>query len=251
MPVPVNGLEQHYGVEPGEYFEHHEVNQKDRQADFLISQAESLIAKNGKLLDVGSGRGEVLRAAKMSGWEATGIELSARFADEAAKHSGVEVLRRPLEDCGFASESFDVVILSAVLEHLYNPSEVIFEIARILRPGGALYLDVPNEAGFYFKIGNFYEQLCGRDWVVNLSPTFSPFHVFGFTPRSLRALLAKHGFEVRKWRVYPGTSCLSANGGLVGCLELQASRVVTALSRIGEQGTYMETWAVKKRPGAP
>lgn len=246
MPIPVNGLEQHYGVDPAEYFEHHEVEQKDLAAEALVSQAESLIGGRGRLLDVGAGRGEVLRAAKIAGWETSGIELSATFADYASSHSGVEVLRKPLEDCGFPDASFDVVILSAVLEHLYNPNEVLAEISRILRPGGALFLDVPNETGLYFHIGNLYQRLRGRDWVVNLAPTFSPFHVFGFTPKSLRALLAKHGFEVRRWYVYPGTSFVAARGGLVGWLEQQASRLVTALSRIGDLGTYIETWAVKK-----
>ena len=47
------------------------------------------------------------------------------------RDSGAEVLKKPLEDCGFAAHSFDVVQLSAVLEHLYNPDEVISGIARI------------------------------------------------------------------------------------------------------------------------
>jgi SAM-dependent methyltransferase len=245
MPMPVNGLEQHYGVEPGEYFEHHDLEQKDLGGNVLVLEAESLIGAKGRLLDIGAGRGEVLRAAKMAGWEAIGIELSPNFANYAAEHSGVEVLRKPLEECRFADDSFDAVLLAAVLEHLYNPNEVLCEIARILRPGGVLFLDVPNEAGLYFGVGNFYERLRGRDWVVNLAPTFSPFHVFGFTPKSLRALLSKHGFEVRKWHVYPGKSLVPAHGGLAGRVEQLASKIVHTLSKIGNLGTYIETWAVK------
>ena len=37
-----------------------------------------------------------------------------------------------------------------------------------------------------------------------------------------------------------------SRGGLLGRLESQASRVVTAISNLGEMGTYIETWAVKK-----
>ena len=245
MPIPVKGLEQHYAVDPGEYFEHHDLDQKVLAGKDLVSQAESLIGKRGRLLDIGAGRGEVLGAAKIAGWKSTGIELSPTFADYASEHSGAEVLRKPLEDCGFPDGSFDVVILSAVLEHLYNPNEVVSEIARILRCGGALFLDVPNEAGLYFRVGNLYEKLRRRDWVVNLAPTFSPFHVFGFTPKSLRALLSKHGFEVRRWHVYPGESLVPAHGGLAGHFEQFASKLVTALSRIDDLGTYIETWAIK------
>src|SRR2546429_8070800 len=64
MPVPVKGLEQHYGVDPMEYFEHHHVDQKDTAGKGLVTQAESLIGSKGRLLDIGAGRGELLRAAK-------------------------------------------------------------------------------------------------------------------------------------------------------------------------------------------
>jgi 2-polyprenyl-3-methyl-5-hydroxy-6-metoxy-1,4-benzoquinol methylase len=245
MPIPMNGLEQHYNLEPGTYFEHHDVAQKDLAGNSLVAAAESVLGKKGRLLDVGAGRGEVLRAASLAGWEAIGVELSPAFADYAMQHSGVEILRRPLEECDFGDGSIDVVILAAVLEHLYEPSAVLAEISRILRPGGALFLDVPNEAGLYFRLGNLYQKLRGRDWVVNLAPTFSPFHVFGFTPKSLKKLLAKHGFKVRRWHVYPGESLVVANKGLVGRLEQSASKLVTAMSKFCSLGTYIEVWAVK------
>ena len=120
------------------------------------------------------------------------------------------------------------------------------KISQILKPGGLLYLDVPNEQGLYFSVGNAYNKLRGRDWCVNLAPTFSPFHVSGFGPKSLKALLAKHGLEPKVWTVYPGTSMVSSHGGFVGVLEKLASRIVTKASNVGEMGTYIETWAVKK-----
>ena len=109
-----------------------------------------------------------------------------------------------------------------------------------------LYLDVPNEMGLFFRVGNFYQRLRGRRWSVNLSPTFPPFHIFGFSPRSLRTLLNKHGFELKVWTVYGGKSMVPSRGGMLGHLESQASKVVTAISNLGEMGTYIETWAVKK-----
>lgn len=245
MPVPIHGMEQHYTVDPMEYFEHHEVAAKDSTGKYLLNQAESLAGSKGRLLDVGAGRGEFLRAAKLASWDAVGIELSPTFADYASEHSGAEILRRPLQDCDFPSNSFTVVLLSAVLEHLYNPDETISEIARILRPGGALFLDVPNEAGLYFRLGNLYQKLRGRNWVVNLAPTFPPFHVFGFTPKALRMLLSKHGLEVRNWNVYAGQSLVPPHGGLIGRFEQYAARLVTRVSQRGELGAYIETWAVK------
>jgi SAM-dependent methyltransferase len=246
MPVPVEGLDQHYALAPDDYFKEHDTNEKSGNALALLREAESIIGRKGNLLDIGSGRGELLRAACLEGWQAVGIEPSSTFAEHAARYSGAPVKREPIEQCGFAKSSFDVVILAAVLEHLYDPNETIREISRVLRPGGALYLDVPNETGLYFRAGNLYQKLKRRDWVVNLAPTFSPFHLFGFNSRSLRALLSKHGLETKTWRVYGGKSHVPARQGLAGLVEQQAAKAVTLVSGLGSLGTYIETWAVKR-----
>jgi SAM-dependent methyltransferase len=245
MPVPANGLEQHYATDPAQFFQHHDPTQKGVLAGSWLEKAESIIGGKGRVLDVGAGRGELLRTAIERGWTAVGVEPSASFADHAERHSGASIYRCPLDECGFADESFDAVFLTAVLEHLYDPNAVVREIARILRRGGALYVDVPNEDGLYCHLGNFYQRLRGRDWVINVSPTWEPFHVFGFGPASLRALLRKHGLEVRDWRVYGGRSVLPSMAGVAGAIESAASRMVTAVSNLGELGTYIETWAVK------
>jgi 2-polyprenyl-3-methyl-5-hydroxy-6-metoxy-1,4-benzoquinol methylase len=245
MPVPIHGLEQHYGVDSAEYFQHHDCDTKTAYAHFFLKEAVALCGKKGRLLDIGAGRGEFLRAAVDDGWEAVGIEPSPQFAKYASQHSGVAVIPKPIEQCHFEAGTFDVILLSGVLEHLYHPDDTIREIARVLRKGGALFLDVPNEAGLYFRSGNFYEHLRGRNWVVNLAPTFPPYHVFGFTPRSLRSLLAKHGLTPAKWRVYGGHAMVPASGGLMGSLEQGAARAVTALSKFGSLGTYIETWAIR------
>lgn len=246
MPVPAGGLGQHYGMDADEYFEGHDVNDKLESAAELVRQAEKLLGRKGKLLDVGTGRGEVVAAAQDAGWAVEGVEPSTTFADHTEKLTGAKIWREAIEDSKIPDEEFDVVILAAVLEHLYNPDAVVAKIARVLKPGGLLFLDVPNEAGLFFRVGNLYQKMRGRDWCVNLSPTFSPFHIFGFSPRSLRRMLAKHGLEPKVWKVYAGTSMVPSDGGLRARIESAAGRMVTAVSNLGEMGTYIETWAVKK-----
>jgi SAM-dependent methyltransferase len=241
MPVPLD-LNQHYD-EPDEYFVHHDTEQKNIRSEWILNCAEAFISR-GRLLDIGAGRGETLRAARDLSWDAVGIEPSTKFARHAREYSGAEVYES-LEG-RFPSESFDFVVLAGVLEHLYNPDETIREISRILKPGGVLFLDAPNESGLYFHLGNLYLKLRGRDWVVNLAPTFSPFHVFGFSPSSLRKLLSKHDLRIVQSRVYGGESYVP-NAGLLGFVEQQCARAVSALSNYGNLGTYLEAWAVKER----
>ena len=245
MPLPVGGIEQHYALEPGDYFRNHEETGKVASAKQMLREAARLAGGTGRLLDIGAGRGELLAAARALGWEAVGIEPSPTFAEHAAKFSGAEVRPDPVERCNFPADSFDAVILSAVLEHLYNPDETIREVARILRRGGVLFVDVPNETGLYFRAGNLYQKLRRRGWSVNLAPTFEPFHVFGFSPRSLGALLSKHGLEIRVRHVYAGRAVLPRKPGVFGALEHLMAHAVTAVSNVGSLGTYVEVWAVK------
>lgn len=240
MPVPAS-LGQHYDLPPEDYFSAHGGDSKSRSMQVLIEQAEQL-SSGRTLLDVGSGRGELVEIAQSRGWNVTAIEPSATFA-KRIRQKGIDVIEKPVEECNLPAHSFDVVVLAAVLEHLYHPAMTIESISSVLRPGGILFVDVPNEGGLYFRLGNLYEFLRRRRSTVNLAPTFAPYHVVGFTPVSLRKLLGKYGLEPVTWRVYGGISCLPRRAGVVGLLESIAVKVVTFASRAGEMGTYMETWA--------
>jgi SAM-dependent methyltransferase len=246
MPVPVDGLQQHYSVDADEYFEYHKSDRRMEVGNMLVEEAEQMLGKKGKLLDIGTGRGEIVLCAKERGWKVAGVEPSEPFAEYTEKVTGIEIRRETLENCGFADEEFDVVILSAVLEHLYNPDEVVAEISRITRRGGLFFLDVPNERGLFFKVGNLYQKIRGTGWSVNLSPTFTPYHIFGFSPKSVKMLLAKHGFGIKKMGVYGGISLVPGGDGIRSKIEARAAKAITALSNYGNLGTYIIGWAIKK-----
>jgi SAM-dependent methyltransferase len=245
MPMPTDGLDQHYAVSPEDYFCNHDPSDRLAYAALLMLQLQELHIPKGTLLDIGAGRGELLRVARENGWAAMGIETSPTFADYAARYSGADIWQTPLDKCSFEANSFDAIVLGAVLEHLYNPDETIKEIARILKPGGALFVDVPNEQGLYFILGNFYQKFRRRNWVVNLAPTFPPYHIFGFGPKSLRKLLAKHGLQPAIWYVFSVRSLLSRRSGLMGFAEQEAAKLVTRLTKNNKYGEYIATWALK------
>lgn len=246
MPVPIGGIRQHYELPPEDYFEHFTTEVKNASALALLNQAQALVGQSGRLVDIGSGRGELLRAAREAGWQVTGIEPSVSFAEHARQYSGAQVLTEPIEKCDLPAGKFDIAVLSGVLEHLLNPDETIRTIAGTLRSGGALYLDVPNEQGLYFRTGNFYHRSRRRRWVVNLSPTWPPFHVFGFSPKSLRKLLAKHSFDVAHLACYSDDSYVPASATLIGKLERRAANVVTSLSKFGGMGSFIDCWAIRR-----
>jgi len=244
MPIP-RSLGLHYDLPAADYFFARDEESKTRSAQRLLEKAERF-SQRRTLLDVGSGTGEVAALAKSRGWTAVAIEPSAAFAAKI-REKGVEVLESQIETVDLMPDSFDVAILAAVLEHLYHPARAIEAVARALRPDGIVFLDVPNERGLYFRVGNMYEALRRTKSTVNLSPTFAPYHVFGFSPVSLRKLLAEYGLQPFHWHVYAGASLLPTRAGIVGRCESFAAKLVTHVSRFGELGTYIEVWARKNR----
>jgi 2-polyprenyl-3-methyl-5-hydroxy-6-metoxy-1,4-benzoquinol methylase len=164
-----------------------------------------MLGRTGRLLEVGCGRGELLRGAANAGWNVGGIEMTETFARVADERFGVPVEVSPAETAATLREGWDVVVLAAVLEHVYDPITLLRRVHDGLRPGGLLFIDVPNECSFYTRVGNLYFRLKRRNWAINLSPTFAPFHVVGFCPKSLRWALGRTGLvpiqlELTGWK---------------------------------------------------
>jgi SAM-dependent methyltransferase len=139
----------------------------------------------GRLLDVGTAIGLFLDLARQRGWSGIGTEFGARALAYARDELGLEVYDRPLAELGLEPASFDVVTLNSVLEHVNHPLELLAEVGEVLRPGGALYLIVPNVDSLACRV--LHERAAtfdGRN------------HLIYFSPATLRDALARSGFEV-------------------------------------------------------
>jgi SAM-dependent methyltransferase len=135
------------------------------------------------VLDAGAGRGRFVAAARAAGYDARGIEPSARGAGAAAA-IGAPVEQVSIEDAAMAPRSLDAVTLWHVLEHLDDPHRALSLIASWLRPGGALLVGVPNLSSWQARAG-------GEHWF-HLDV---PRHRVHFTPPGLNAILRSTGFE--------------------------------------------------------
>ena len=157
------------------------LNLFDRQRLALV---RALGAPPGRLLDAGAGRGRFVAAARLAGYQASGIEPSARGADAAAA-LGVPVRRASIEEAVVDASSLDVVTLWHVLEHLDEPGGALGRVRSWLRPGGGLVVGVPN-------LESLQARIAGDRWY-HLDV---PRHRVHFTPAGLHQLLRAHGFTV-------------------------------------------------------
>jgi SAM-dependent methyltransferase len=245
MPFPVRGLADLYGEE--DYFDGHDLVSKKRAGLAMLERFERRLGRRGRYLDVGCGRGEFLWAARQRGWECEGVDPSPAFLEWGRRHLGVEGRFGTLDEVQFPDAFFDAVTMGGVVEHLFNPYEVLREVWRVLRPGGLLWFDAPNEDGLFMRLGNLYVKGLHRDWVVVLAPTFPPYHVQGFNRRSLGRLLGRAGFELLDLKVWGALWPLTGRPSLGKRFAFWAGKLVNWIGNRCGAGTYMEAWA--RKPG--
>lgn len=137
----------------------------------------------GRVLDVGCGKGFLLDAFRRRGWSAEGIELSEQSARNAREVLGLEVHVGAVEALGLPAGRYDAVVMWHVLEHVTDPAATLAEVHRLLRPGGAFLVSVPNFGS--------PEARATRDGWFHLDV---PRHLVHFTPESLRRALRAAGF---------------------------------------------------------
>jgi len=226
-----------YGeVVADEYFAQHDYEQRIEHGRRLAQQAERFLGRKGRLLELGCGRGELLVGASLAGWSARGVEMTEAYVRQAP---GIEIEIAPLETCRSLEQSYDVVLLAAILEHLYDPLSCLRRCAAALAPGGLVFIDVPNECGIWVPLGRLYNRLRGRHWSVNLSPTFPPFHVVGFCPRSLRRALERAGFDTLLCR----TERWQLPAGRVSGVERLLSSAILSVGQALGSGMGITCWA--------
>lgn len=157
----------------------------------------------GRLLEVGSAYGWLLKHARERGWKAQGVELSAEGVAHA-RSLGLEVSHGDLHSAHLPDAAFDLVYMGDVLEHVPDCRATLVEVRRVLTPGGHLYLRGPITTHSLARtIGLAIYGACGRV-LVEHGP---PYHLWEFRPRPLARMLEASGLEVvemRQSKIPPG-----------------------------------------------
>ncbi|RIH84528.1 Ubiquinone biosynthesis O-methyltransferase [Calidithermus terrae] len=174
------------------------------------------LQKGGRLLDVGCGSGDFMARMRDLGWQVAGVEPDPTAA-QLAQQRGLEVHQGTLEEAGLAEESFDVVTLNHVIEHLPDPISVLQTCRRLLREGGKIVIATPNSR----SLGSRYFGQAWLDW----DP---PRHLYLFTRYSLGECVHRSGLcplEVRTvahsaWWRFVTSKLIRQNSALPGGLPI-------------------------------
>jgi SAM-dependent methyltransferase len=206
----------------------------------------------GRWLDIGYGEGAILTVASRHGWRCHGTELAPAVL-ERGRAQGWVVSATTTDAALFPPQGFDVVTLIETLEHVPEPRSFLADAARLLRPGGLLFLTTPNA-------GSLNRRLLGPAWSVVCPPE----HLTLWTARALRVACGSLGFAVERLRreglnpveilarvrkaegppVHRNEAALALNTALSGSPARRAVKVTAnaALSLLG-LGDTLKLWA--------
>ena len=155
------------------------------------------------VLDIGSGMGTFLYAAKPFYKDAVGLDVSVKMAEFVEKQLGVNVFITQLENFEY-DKKFSLIHMSHVLEHVPNPVEWLQKSKSLLEKKGVLVINVPNK----FSLDRLFQHFLYRIKIKKQfssgwkDPARTPDHLFEPTIPSMKFLLKKTGYRILEYYTY-------------------------------------------------
>lgn len=155
-----------------------------------LSNKRKLIEKmtghaTGNLLDIGAGTGAFASYMAQNGWRVTGLEPDAEARKIAAEVHRIQLL--PIDELfRLPAQQYDAITLWHVLEHVHDLSGYMKQLKSLLKPGGMLFIAVPNYTSYDAQRYKDY-------WAAYDVPR----HLYHFSPRSMKKLLEVNGLKLK------------------------------------------------------
>ncbi len=188
-----------------------------KRLHFILDAITKHAGQKGKVLDVGCGNGVITRFMGEHGFDVLGIDVSEKTIAKASALNTLPNVRfevKSAEQLVADGAVYDAVICSEVLEHLNNPSLLLTELHKAIKPNGILVVTVPNgmgprevmvtkpvirmqrKKGFTWRATNRLKRLLGYSGTTTQSSADDLQHVQFFTLKDLSTLAHKNGFQI-------------------------------------------------------
>ena len=183
----------------------------------------------GRILDIGCGDGSYMDWMRKNGWDVIGCEPDPKAAHIAKTRLGLNVINAAFEDLKYPPNSFDAITLNHVIEHVYDPKDVIIRCFELLKFNGKLAIITPN-------ISSFGHNVYKSSWF-NLDP---PRHIVIFSPETLCSVLKECKFTIQmagtstwsaRWS-FGNSSCIRINGRVINDSSVLKNMYVDRIKRL-------------------
>ncbi|MBC7850643.1 MAG: methyltransferase domain-containing protein [Chitinophagaceae bacterium] len=154
-------------------------------------------------LDIGSGMGTFLYAAKPHFQEVLGLDVSEQMGSFVTKQLGVPVHITQFDDFNY-SRKFSLIHMSHVLEHVPNPNEWVQKAKSMLEKDGILVINIPNKRSISFRMQHLFVRLGIKKQFSNTwtDTSRTPDHLFEPTIPAMKYLVEKNGFDIIEYFTY-------------------------------------------------
>jgi SAM-dependent methyltransferase len=159
--------------------------------------------KRTAVLDIGSGMGTFLVAAKPYYQTAVGLDVSEQMASFVERQLGVKVFLEQFENFQF-EKKFSLIHMSHVIEHIPDPKRWLDKAKEMLEPGGILVINVPNKFSISFRMQHLFYKLKLKKQFSDAwaDDTRTPDHLFEPTVRSMKKFLENNNFKILDYFTY-------------------------------------------------
>ena len=159
--------------------------------------AERCTLRDAAVLDVGCGGGLLSEALAQAGARVTALDLAPNLLKVARLHgleSGIQVDYREMAVERLAEESpgsFDAITCMEMLEHVPQPASIIDACARLLKPGGRLFVSTLNRTPAAFALA-----IVGAEYIARVLPKGTHQYRDFIKPSELASWLRTSGLEL-------------------------------------------------------
>jgi SAM-dependent methyltransferase len=160
------------------------------------------LRRGGNLLDVGCATGAFFESFAPGKWHFFGVDISPVGLETARKKYHAEVFCGTLREAQFPSGFFDLVTVMDCLYYFPDPHLELAEIWRILKNDGLLAVEIPGLGAYRLNEKGLLCRLLHGKWVRGFLST--PARTYFFSPRAIRLMLNRVGFQVVNMSIYRG-----------------------------------------------
>jgi 2-polyprenyl-3-methyl-5-hydroxy-6-metoxy-1,4-benzoquinol methylase len=142
------------------------------------------LKRGSRILEVGPGTGFLMDRLSKAGYQLHGVDISLAVAQNIVRRRGLSITVDSLESHAqvVGAHSYDAIVMRHVLEHCTDPFQTLCTAFGVLRPGGILYVAVPNMDAW---------EACFAGW-----SGYERYHVHYFNRASLRIVARRAGFDI-------------------------------------------------------
>ncbi len=182
------------------YFEY-EINNEETFFGLMLKTLDDIHLKtrnefkldgSSGFLDIGCATGLLLSHMETLGWKGFGVELCPSSAEYGKNVRNLDIFNGTLDEAGYSDNQFSVVHSSHLIEHLTDPAAYIYEVYRILKPGGFFITTTPNS-------NSLQAGLFGRNWRSSIAD-----HMYLFSISTLKKLIITQKFQILQTGTWGG-----------------------------------------------